>query len=593
LSRLLLLLGLLLETGRHEECRELLEANEAEPFAEWSFGELLLAIQTGASEEDRLQLLKDAHDVNPHVIDYLLDRRPMPSEQPPYFQLDDTSGAIFCVAHLRKAWASTPGAISWLRQAASKADLLEPLDPDEIKSEFDPTLRDLFAPESFELPPHPEPVWLAGIHELPAVHRKGRKRKKKVWALYAFGENGPIGCEILEQRPNAHELWEWLLETMRQGEEPGRPEQIAFPQKGICRQLRTEAIRVGVNIEVCEDPPPLEPMFEKLTEQLNWDGRDDDVSDDEILALPQDATDVWQCDVFPLEERLIDDQGELRRAISILVASARDDLILAQDLSTTESDNDTLLRSLQQAMMIPLAGEPHRPGEVVVRHEDDRLQLQEPLDRWNINISTSPVLDVADRMHEEMSGLIKKRGPGGLHTAGDITNEDREVFYEAAARLFRDRPWERWPEDALIRIDCDAIPVSPVYVLVMGQSGLETGLSIFEDRTIPERLFGGEGPEAMREVTGYSLTFEEEQAVPLEDLDAIEQFGWPIATPEAHPVPFRINDGPDFAPPSRAELQMLTALMDGVGQLAPGAGDPVTTTCGDVSVTCANEGRAR
>lgn len=588
------LLGLLLETGKREDVQALLQAYIEEPSAVWTFGRLLLAIQNRDDEDELARLLQQAHKSNPFVIDYLLDRRPAPIEMPGLIELKGDSGAVLCVIHLRKAWASTPGAISWLRGAAGKAGLLQPVPDKELLSLDIGELLGLDDPQSpRSLPPHPAPVWIAGTYEMRAVHRPGRKRPKKVWALYALAESGPVNLDILEERPNASDLWEWLLETMHDRDIPGRPERIEFPQKGICGQLRIKATRAGMQIDVCQEPPALAQIFEKLAEQLDWEGRGEAVSDEDILALPQDPTDVWQCDLAELEERLIDDQGELRRASSVLVVSQRDELVLGQQIRVQNPDDRTLLGALQQAMMMPMAGDRRRPADVVVRHTHDRLLLEPTLEKWQIGIRVKSQLDVLDRVRQELSTVSSRRSTHCLHNDPEITREDRSAFYEAACRFYRERPWQQWLEDDLIEITSEAIGPAPVYALIMGQSGIETGLSLFDDRTIPQRLFQGDGAAAMREIAGFSLNFDEEQSVPVLDLNDIEQFGWPIATPEAYPVPLRIDKGPSFSAVTRAQLQMLTAVMEAILALSRTTPEPVVVQSGDVSVTCRYAGRVR
>ncbi len=589
------LLPLLLECQRHDEAEALLKTYENDAFPEWSWGKLLLTVQLQRSEKERLRLLKQAHKDNPHVIDYLLGRRPMPIDPPDFIEVAGESGAIACVATLRRAWLTTPGSISWLRQVAGDAKLLKLVDKTDLVSEFAdspfaPLVGDMLP---HDLPPHPEPVWTAGIYEFPPVHREGSKRKKKAWAMYIIAQSGPINIEMCEKKPKAVDLWEWIEQTMQTGDVPGRPEAIEFPQSGIYRQLTRKSFLTGIRLSVCETPPPLDDLFAPIARKLDWEGRGGTFTDDEILALPQDATDVWECDLEQLDQQLRDDQGELRRACSVLVASARDELVLTHDLIVKEPDELTLLCALTQAMLIPLVGEPHRPGEVLVRHDDDRLILLDCLAAWNINVRVSSEMEILDDMRQELSGVLQKGDQQGLSSIPHLTNDDQAAFYEAASRFYLSQPWRRLLEDDVIRIDCETHGPDPLFVLVMGQSGIQTGLSFYRDRHVIHKLFAGEEADAIREITGYSLTFEEEGALPGPDLDTIVQFGWPIATPEAYPTAFRIDAGPEFVQPDRVEIQMLTAVLRGVQELSASKSDEVTLSQGDVTVRCARDGSGR
>jgi len=44
-------------------------------------------------------------------------------------------------------------------------------------------------------------------------------------------------------------------------------------------------------------------------------------------------------------------------------------------------------------------------------------------------------------------------------------------------------------------------------------------------------------------------------------LDAAEQFGWPVAAPEAYPCAMRVNPGPAVRPPLAWELELLEGCL--------------------------------
>jgi hypothetical protein len=62
------------------------------------------------------------------------------------------------------------------------------------------------------------------------------------------------------------------------------------------------------------------------------------------------------------------------------------------------------------------------------------------------------------------------------------------------------------------------------------------------------------------------------------DLDAAEQFGWPVAAPEAYPVVFRVQPPQGLVSPSADELRLLEAAVRAVPQLVAGGSAPVTQT---------------
>jgi hypothetical protein len=55
---------------------------------------------------------------NPQVAIYLLGRRSMPEEHPPYYSPGGESEAVQYVELGREAWCSVPGALTWLGRHA-------------------------------------------------------------------------------------------------------------------------------------------------------------------------------------------------------------------------------------------------------------------------------------------------------------------------------------------------------------------------------------------------------------------------------------------------------------------------------------------
>ena len=111
------LLPCLLEEGRESEAEQLLKAYDDDPTAMWLYtGALLLFWQEGASREATARL-QEALKFNPHVPDYLLGRRRLPRQLPPYVGLGDETEAEYYVAQANHLWLRKEGAIDWLRRA--------------------------------------------------------------------------------------------------------------------------------------------------------------------------------------------------------------------------------------------------------------------------------------------------------------------------------------------------------------------------------------------------------------------------------------------------------------------------------------------
>jgi hypothetical protein len=166
---------------------------------------------------------------------------------------------------------------------------------------------------------------------------------------------------------------------------------------------------------------------------------------------------------------------------------------------------------------------------------------------------------------------------------------DLERFYTAAADYFRAAPWKHFAMDELVGLEYSGLPGGRRYGLVMGQSGITLGLAIYQRLEDVETMFELRSNEAACD--SFSVMFGEQASIAPPDLDAIEQFGWPVATPEAYPDALRIHPGPRVEAPTAAELRFLTAALEAVAWLAKHGDEKTTTiTIADASLTAARLG---
>lgn len=111
------LYGRLLELGRDNELARLLKQTR-ERSAWWAYTFAVLTFkQEGDSKRSR-KLLTDAGRLNPHVPDFLLGRKPMPSRLPDGYCPGHEDEAIAYASFSATAWVATPGALQWLASRA-------------------------------------------------------------------------------------------------------------------------------------------------------------------------------------------------------------------------------------------------------------------------------------------------------------------------------------------------------------------------------------------------------------------------------------------------------------------------------------------
>ena len=93
-------------------------------------------------------------------------------------------------------------------------------------------------------------------------------------------------------------------------------------------------------------------------------------------------------------------------------------------------------------------------------------------------------LDQLDFVFDSLSKhLTKDERPGLLEMPG-IKPEQVAGFYRAAAGFYQRAPWRKLGYETAIKVECDKFESGPWYAVVMGQSGLTFGVSLYEDLNI-------------------------------------------------------------------------------------------------------------
>jgi len=267
--------------------------------------------------------------------------------------------------------------------------------------------------------------------------------------------------------------------------------------------------------------------------------------------------DVWQAD-FRQMPTWIRIAGEMSRPWAVLVASRSNDLVLAHQMSEEAPSAALLWDTLAQAMRHPAAGAPHRPTELQVRAGDRWEALRPHLDEIGTGLVVAEDLGPIDVILNEMCArLCGKPVPGLLDMPG-VTPAQVGGFYEAAALFFRQGPWKKVGDEAAIKVECDKFQSGPWYAVVMGQSGLTTGLALYEDLKALRGIWTTEGndKESARQSVATTVIFGEEWTIPVTELDAAKKHGWQVPRPDAYPGIFHKERGLSMRRPLAWELEL-------------------------------------
>ena len=214
----------------------------------------------------------------------------------------------------------------------------------------------------------------------------------------------------------------------------------------------------------------------------------------------------------------------------------------------------------------PAVGEPHRPTELQVRSDQRWDELKLHLDEIGITVVPTEELDHLDVVFRDMARHIAGDAPPGLLEMPEIKPDQVASFYRAAAGFYRRAPWRKLAYETAIKVECDRFESGPWYAVVMGQSGLTFGLTLYDDLKTLEKLWAGEmsDEENARETVALTVTFDDEAGIPAADLDAGKRLGWEVAGPEAYPSVFRKERGLSLRPPLAWELELMEGCLRAV-----------------------------
>jgi tetratricopeptide (TPR) repeat protein len=267
--------------------------------------------------------------------------------------------------------------------------------------------------------------------------------------------------------------------------------------------------------------------------------------------------DVWQAD-FRQMPNWIRVGGKPMRLWVILVTSRSNDLILNHEMLEGTFSAALLWDVLVQAMQHPAAGTPHRPTELQVRADESWEALRRHLDEIGVELTMADELDQIEVVFQGMCEHVCGKPEPGLLDMPGVTPAQVGSFYEAAAFFFGQAPWKKVGYEAAIRVECARFESGPWYAVLMGQSGLTTGLALYEDLEALRRMWAGEGDDedVARRSVATTVTFGEEWDIPVADLEAARRHGWPVARPDAYPEVFRKQRGLAMRPPLAWELEL-------------------------------------
>lgn len=109
-----ILVDALLELGRDDHAAALLKRYKDDPSASWAWSNALLDFRRKGDVAASRKALARAVKCNPHVRDYLLGRKALPTQLPEFIGMGDENEAVAYVSDSENAWRICEGAIEWV-----------------------------------------------------------------------------------------------------------------------------------------------------------------------------------------------------------------------------------------------------------------------------------------------------------------------------------------------------------------------------------------------------------------------------------------------------------------------------------------------
>jgi hypothetical protein len=204
-------------------------------------------------------------------------------------------------------------------------------------------------------------------------------------------------------------------------------------------------------------------------------------------------------------------------------------------------DPEAVVQSFREAVAHPKMGPPGLPASVRVSNPEVAAALRAD---GAVQVIEAPTPE-ADFIADQFFAAALPPDP----TMNQVPTAMTAAFFQAAAEVYRARPWDQIPSDsAILLLSSEALGLSDAAVSVIGQSGESHGLLLFDDTAsflgFSHAAMSGARPEELFDHMPFqSLTFMPSEEYPSPLARQIRSNRWEIAGPNAMPLLMRHEGG--------------------------------------------------
>lgn len=258
----------------------------------------------------------------------------------------------------------------------------------------------------------------------------------------------------------------------------------------------------------------------------------------------------------------VEEAGESFRPEAMLWVSSEGAILgceLARPGRLTPMAGECLQRTIDE----PMHGRPRAPARVRVASPELAEVLQAGHPGLDVVCAPTPELDAIFKMLGER--VAADEGPEPTYLSPDTPPDEMAWLFEAAAALFRARPWNVVPDDeCLLSVTIEDLEVRDWVLSVLGQAGESFGFALFRSLDDFDLFLGGVADiEAGEEpdlpphlLVNYLRARDLAPSLRRE----ISENRWKVIGAKAYPWIARIEAGPVASPPDRREVTMLGAI---------------------------------
>jgi tetratricopeptide (TPR) repeat protein len=537
----------LLQLGSSDELNELLQQHD-EHSGIWRFAQVLHAFRQHGDTEDAQRKLVEADQLEPGFARYLLQDGVVDASREVRFDAGPAERAAGCARLFLPAWRGVPGAAAWARRVLNVPPTSA--DPDNVPRRFP---RD----ELRSLPLRRE-TWQVGLRR---CHDKPHGCDAPMWlfGVASIGRQEIRVATVIDQRLTEAVAWNALLQSFLSPLDGDRTRPHTLV---VCRSEFRDAwqpllAEIGVRCRYEDDPQPVSRLLEAMGDVIEERELPHSAEID-ISEFPQSDA-VWQADFIRSPAWVMNEQRGSYRPWSVLVLEKSRSQALMTEHTPGDPAPEMLLEFLVRTMARPGGSSAQRPRLVEVSDSDCYDHLRPRLE----------AAGVACRLVDELSEFnnfclrLAKNFDGSekcaLADGRGVTRSQMESFYEAAEYYFRQAPWRRVPGEVPIAIRCDDPAMGTRYAIVLGRTGVQLGLCIYDDWEMTQATLCGYA--SADENRALAVCYDEAQIMAAVDLQLIDRLGWPIATPEAWPAVMRLQPHRTPRSANAEELLFLDACL--------------------------------